>query len=369
MRAKSPGSAAAHGGGADSFVSFQATAGAADRFALPAPAFIASVCSRSKSKTLNVRVVPLPPAVIAAKQDASISSQPAASSATHAQQQQQHNGEDDLALAAGDRFWAMPVCFIATVHSRQVEALASLAAPPSGKPPTAIAAAPTAETGANAAPSTPGENHILSVLTFSDEVHKTSRTPKEETNVAAFSDIAETAWALAAQAERESEPQAALLVAPPSASAERTESPLTPRQREAVAAATALGSRIVTVEGALRHLPASSATRELVTTGHGRFCSGPVIGVCLVQSFRFGFFAICKGCGDWRCDSALRNSLLPLWLLQAPPGQGRRLWLLLLCVSGCRHVHTPQRCHVWTLTARASRPSSSLRGPTRPCGL
>ncbi|CDJ48171.1 hypothetical protein, conserved [Eimeria brunetti] len=111
-----------------------ATSWSASRFALASPAFIASVCSSSRLPNIKVRVHPFPEALphafgscgcsAAAVDAAETTPGPRAKPANP---QLQHMEVAGLTLSPGSRFWAMPVSFIAAVHTRQVESLARLA--------------------------------------------------------------------------------------------------------------------------------------------------------------------------------------------------------------------------------------------------
>ncbi|KAL8441572.1 hypothetical protein Emag_007065 [Eimeria magna] len=150
------------------------------RFALPAPAFIASVCSQGSRKTLKVRVFPplSGPACSNTERSSGSPLQNAATADVQLQGQQQELQKvrtmRDPEFTSGFQFWAMPVSFVEAVHARQVDALARLAnvSLPAHWPST-----PTNASLKGAHPPSPiRDNHILRILTASPEIPKSVLT-------------------------------------------------------------------------------------------------------------------------------------------------------------------------------------------------
>ena len=154
---------------------YQATSWGANRFALASPTFIASVCSSSKLPNIKVCVHPFPESTApgfgsCGNSNAAPFEKPEIApgpSEEPAKPRLQGVEKEGFTLSAGARFWAMPVSFIAAVHTRQVEALARLAESTSLQllPADNGAIASTAAESASAAAKHLCENRILEVLT------------------------------------------------------------------------------------------------------------------------------------------------------------------------------------------------------------
>ncbi|KAL8448974.1 hypothetical protein Emed_003326 [Eimeria media] len=146
------------------------------RFALPAPAFIASVCSQGSKKTLKVRVSPLLSSPACSNIESSNGSPLQSAATADVQHQGQQQGQQkvlsmrDLEFTTGSQFWAMPVSFIEAVHARQVDALARLAnvSLPAHRPTKAS----SKDTHPPSSPMC--DNHILRVLTASPNTLKSA---------------------------------------------------------------------------------------------------------------------------------------------------------------------------------------------------
>lgn len=176
----------------------------------------------------------------------------------------------------------MPVSFVAAVHTRQVEALASLADASllSAKSATVLpsrTAQPQDETAAVSSFAPLRENHILRALTSNEGVQTRPRIADAANSSAtgegseeAVSAAARTAPATgAAEAEgAKAEAVAGEAAAAADVSAATSQCLLTSRQREAVNAATSPESRIVTIEGKRPELYIHPETTALLLPGH-----------------------------------------------------------------------------------------------------
>ncbi|KAL8276026.1 hypothetical protein Esti_000142 [Eimeria stiedai] len=224
------------------------------RFALPAPAFIASVCSQGSRKTLKVRVFPLWSGPASSSSESSRGSQldNAATADVQSQGQQQERQHErsvgDLDFTTGSQFWAMPVSFVEALYSRQVEALARLAnvSLPARRPRT-----PANASSKEAYPLTPlPDNHILRVLTANPETRKRlladdKRPDGEDSAAVNVTGVIVEKHDFHARTEVSSKVEC-------DGSTLAVHTSFTPRQYEAVSAATSRESRIVSIEGKLR---------------------------------------------------------------------------------------------------------------------
>lgn len=243
--------------------SYQATSWRANRFALASPAFIASVCSSSRLPNIKVRVHPFPESAHGDCGSCDDINAPAADAAGPAlfrqnstKPKREHLRSEGFSLSPGARFWAMPVSFIAAVHTRQVEALAQLAESASMQLllEGTRAVAPAREEGKAPSAAYPRGNRILEVLTATEgqDTHESVQVSKGPPSPASSCSAggAQVATSLSGIGLSGVSGSAAAHISEVQGMASETSlSFLTPRQREAVSAATTQGTRIVTIEG------------------------------------------------------------------------------------------------------------------------
>ncbi|KAL8435290.1 hypothetical protein Efla_002545 [Eimeria flavescens] len=231
-----------------------ADAWAGCRFALPAPTFIAVVCSHGNKRLLKVRVFSIPIAAAiphgapSEGQEGPLATRDAQQVYLHQQQKEHSAGCVEVTL--GSRFWAMPVSFVEAVHARQIEALEKLADITSLWD---LPSAPAIATDALVPQRFLCENHILEVLTASTGTQP-SLPEKSGQGSNKCANAGKDTGTLKGDRSGNFVGSAKRAPETPAAEAQLTsaQSHFTARQLEAVFAATSGANRIISIEGKLR---------------------------------------------------------------------------------------------------------------------